>query len=329
MYTIRHKKGELRNASDLKEYKNIMRHPLLAKKHNALTFHSLVYFHECHSLYFSLTKDYKNDVYHIENLIKLMESNEHHIAENPSAYMIVLTNFIGTQIWLKNYSKASLYLEKLRSLVPRSERLKNKLFQNRAVLEFTIYIETGQFNKGLPLIKEIRDELDKSDGGLLKNNIIIEMLLAFNAFCIYFGLGDYKDAKLWLNKILNDGSLDRRVDLLCFARIMNLILHFELGDQEALEHITRSTYRFLYKRERLYKMETIILHFIRNKMPKMNSPKEFIEAFKELKKEFIKLSEDTFEKNVFEYFDFISWLESKIEKRSFSEIVKEKAGKGQ
>ncbi len=41
--------------------------------------------------------------------------------------------------------------------------------------------------------------------------------------------------------------------------------------------------------------------------------------------QFKKLKTDPYEKGAFEYFDFISWLESKIENRPFAEIIKEKA----
>jgi len=37
------------------------------------------------------------------------------------------------------------------------------------------------------------------------------------------------------------------------------------------------------------------------------------------------LLNDPFEKRAFEFFDMISWLESKIEKKSFAEIIKDKA----
>ena len=41
------------------------------------------------------------------------------------------------------------------------------------------------------------------------------------------------------------------------------------------------------------------------------------------------VSKDPSEKIMFEYFDFISWLESKTENRTFSEIMKEKAHNSQ
>ena len=53
--------------------------------------------------------------------------------------------------------------------------------------------------------------------------------------------------------------------------------------------------------------------------------KKLIKAFTEIKLKLVQLFKNPYERKVLEYFDFISWLESKIEKRSFAEIVKEKA----
>jgi RNase P/RNase MRP subunit POP5 len=47
-------------------------------------------------------------------------------------------------------------------------------------------------------------------------------------------------------------------------------------------------------------------------------------AFSELKEVLLNIKEEPSVKNALKYFDFISWLESKIEKRSFAELVKEK-----
>jgi hypothetical protein len=66
------------------------------------------------------------------------------------------------------------------------------------------------------------------------------------------------------------------------------------------------------------------LNFIRKKMPDIFTPQDEEAAFIELRKDFVELSEDPYEKKAFEYFDYISWLDSKIEKKPFEEIVKRK-----
>ena len=55
-----------------------------------------------------------------------------------------------------------------------------------------------------------------------------------------------------------------------------------------------------------------------------SSKQQLIAAFEELKEKLLTLTTDLLEKIVLEYFDYISWLESKIKNRNFSDIVKEK-----
>jgi len=50
-------------------------------------------------------------------------------------------------------------------------------------------------------------------------------------------------------------------------------------------------------------------------------------TFSKLRQELVIIAKDPFEKTILEYFDFISWLDSKNQKRPFAEIVKEKAKK--
>ena len=150
------------------------------------------------------------------------------------------------------------------------------------------------------------------------------MMIINYEFCnVYFGAGEYSKANTYLNKILNE-HVDVRNDLQCFSRILSMIIHFELGHADLLEYVVQSTHRFLLKRKRLYKFESIVLHFIRKELPVINTQKQLINAFKKLKTEIIAATKNPFEKTVFDYFDFISWLESKIENRSFAEVVREK-----
>ena len=64
---------------------------------------------------------------------------------------------------------------------------------------------------------------------------------------------------------------------------------------------------------------------MRGKLPKVNTHSELIEVFKRLHKELVQLSKDPLERRFLDGFDFISWLEGKIENRPFGEIVREKA----
>ena len=73
----------------------------------------------------------------------------------------------------------------------------------------------------------------------------------------------------------------------------------------------------------MYKTEDAILRFLQTSL---FTPQSKIDSvFKELKTDLLKITKNQFEAKIIEHFDFISWLESKIENKPFIEILREKA----
>ncbi|MGB3465004.1 MAG: hypothetical protein WBA74_07035, partial [Cyclobacteriaceae bacterium] len=138
------------------------------------------------------------------------------------------------------------------------------------------------------------------------------------------GNSDHREALKWINRILNSDHQDIREDVHSFARILNLITHYELGNTDVIEYYLRSTYRFLLKKEDLHFFQQTILAFIKN-LSRVGTEEELTEKFRELRDQMIKISESEYDKRAFVYFDIISWLESKIERKPVGEIIRRKA----
>ena len=79
-------------------------------------------------------------------------------------------------------------------------------------------------------------------------------------------------------------TLKTREDIHSFGQILNLFIHYELGNDKLLEYIVKSTYRFLLKRKRLFKVESVILRFLK-KYPNWITNQELLKGFSELKEE--------------------------------------------
>ncbi len=320
------KKGYSRTSSDTTEYAKIINDPLLKNESNALSYPARLSLYFTYSAYFSLQNDFIKSYRYAQKTVQLLEDHPHQAEEKTKQYIAALNNLIIEQFNLKRYAEIPVSIKKLRAVSIKSKGMRDTVFLSTNNFELGMYISTGEFEKGLNLVTDIEKELDNKEGIQIMSKEH-ETILYHNIFQIYFGAGQYSKAIGYLNKILNDTTIDLRNDILCFARILNLITHFELRHMNLLEYVVKSTYYFLNKRKRLYKFETSVLDFIRKKLPKVITEKELIKAFKELKTEFEEITKDAFEKKALEYFDFISWLESKIEGRPFAEIVKKKGAK--
>lgn len=317
------KKGYPREKKDYLMYQKAFKHVLSATTdESSLSYRELYYYYSCCNMYFFTQNDFQNMYLSASKLVKLLEENSHQISENSYQYVAAFYNFLLCQLNLKKYKEMFLSIKKFREIHVDSKYIKNEIFFLSNDMELIIYNNTGEFSKGIKLINAIRGEFEER--GIATLNMQHRTTVYFTIACVYFGAGNYVATNIWLNKIINE-EVDIRSDYHCFAKILKLITYFELNNQDLLEYAVKSTYRFLDKRKRLYQFETLVLDFIRKKMPKINSQKKLIDAFASLKKSIEKIIKDPFEKKALDYFDFISWLESKIKNRSFAEIVKEKA----
>ncbi|MFV8442110.1 hypothetical protein [Flavobacterium sp. LB2P44] len=186
--------------------------------------------------------------------------------------------------------------------------------------KLNFHILEGTFAESEYLIPEVLNKLKIHTDHLDEHH---EMLFYYKFASIYFGNEKYAECIFYLEKIINNKNLSMREDLMCFARILCLIAHYELGKDYYLENQLKNTYKFLIKMNDLHEVQKEIIRFLKN----LNSiyPTDIKKEFIKMRARFIELEKNTYEKRAFLYLDIISWLESKIENRKISDIIKEKA----
>ncbi len=254
-----------------------------------------------------------------ELLLKAMEEYPHLIAENPRHYLMSLNNSMVMLSNLKRYDDMLAIGKKMENVTVRSQALKNRKFNTRYGLVLQMYVKTGEFKRAFDLLKEADRMLENEEVQFLNQQFELTHYLA--AANIYYALGEFQPANRYLQQIIDKQELTQRSDILCFALILRMIVQYEMQKQDLLEYTVRSAYRFLYKRDKLYRFEGIILDFIRKRSPHLDTRKKQVEAFKDLHAELLPLTKDPYERNAFAYFDIMSWLESKIDEKPYAEIV--------
>ena len=175
---------------------------------------------------------------------------------------------------------------------------------------------SADYEHGVHFLKDLIPVLND------KNNLWdASRLMVFNykIACIYFGNGDYDNTVTYLNKVEEIAQPRLKVDIQCFSKILNLITHYELGNEQLVRYRIMSVFRFLLKMGELEKVQLEILKFIR-KTPRM-SKVSIIEEFKALRRSLVEIETERFEKRPFLYLDIISWLDSKINSVSMVEAI--------
>jgi hypothetical protein len=316
--------GVERSPRDLQGMKRILTSSLLKDETKALSFNAKQNFYDCHSLFSVIKGDYRDAHTYGKQAIELYRNNPEIISANSFSYLVRINNFLLACLETKRYDEMREYIDQL-------QKTRNELRSpaERATAFFYLYhllnyyIYTGKFH-------ESRDELENIELELTEHEANLNTLQKITFYAIiaqvHFGREDYKGCLLWLNKILSFGEIRMRTDLECFIRLFRLIVHYEARtDQDLMGSLLKSTYRYLRKHEHLYKFETTMMDFFRQYLLTGNRNKNMAQPFSLLKEKLELLSKDPYEKQALSYFDFISWLESKIEKRSFEEVMRRKA----
>jgi len=177
---------------------------------------------------------------------------------------------------------------------------------------------TGTFKEGLPLVPGIEEKMDNYALFIDTHRILV---LNYKIATLYFGSCDYATSIDYLQKIINN-TTDLRDDLQCYARLVHLLAHYELGNTDIMESLVRSVYRFMAKMENLTLVEEEILRFLRNSFDV--TPKKIKPELEKLLNKIKYLEKNRFETRSFAYLDIISWLEGKVHEKPMSVIINDK-----
>lgn len=288
--------------------------PLLADDTAPQSHQAKILYHRIFSLYAYAKGDYVKFHKHSSIVLTLMESKPFLLKEDVSEYISAISNHAVSCRRISNYEEWVQTLDKFLEINPNTHDDKLKIHRQYYQGMFSWCILTGSFEKGEIALEKHLELVQEYDQALFARSSFY-----FQYFQIYFGNGNYDKALDYLNKWLNLPKSLERQDLQTLARILNLIIHYEMGNTLLLESLLRSTYRYLKKADHLRPIERKILSFIKNST-RVYDQKEMQAYYVSLQKDLDNLSDS----GKVGPFDLASWLESKINKKPFAQIVQEK-----
>lgn len=306
---------------DLKQYfdRNVPNIPL-----EDLDLLGKMHYHQSYLWYYHMAQDFPKCYRHAKNWVHLFKEHAPLLENYPALYLKAIHNLLSTLFYLGKNDEFLLVFEDLKKLQEVGKVIATRNIEGLYNLYLYIhainshYIQ-GTFTEGVQLIPELEAIIRGEEFNWDKHRV---MVFYYRIACLLFGSGDYGQTIVYLNKIINSKNPDYRADIQCFARILSLIAHFELGNDQLLEYQIISVYRFLSKMQELGAVHREIFSFLR-KIPTMEK-KGLGLQFALLHDKLEKLAHHPYEKRAFLYLDIISWLESKIQNRLVQDVIQEK-----
>ena len=320
-----HKSGFVRSKYDLEKVTHFFKSSLPLYEIKNLSFQEKLHLFRSYVSFYFFIQDFNQGYVYAKKWVSLFDEQPEMIALKPEMYIKSLNSLLAVQNKLYKYQEFSETLKQLVAIkrekkIILTENLNLNLFKAIYIHEMNRHFMLGEFKSGTRIVAALENELNTFVTKLDKHSIL---LFYYKIACLYFGSGNYRVALKWLNKITNEREIALREDIHSFSRILSLICHFELGNDELVESYIKSTYRFFIKKGDLTLYQKYILDFLKSLLMERKI-KNVKQRFEKLKDQMQTLRKNKYEKRAFLYFDIISWLESKIENRPVQTIIQEK-----
>lgn len=315
--------GFVQNEKDAKTVDAIADYHLIKGKNTALSDRAATICYYIKGLCAVTYREYQESYIYFNKVRAILDRNPKIKADVSKRYLNALSHLLSSYIDNKDYDKAEETIQDIRNLEKEkgfnNMDVKVSLFTSTYISELLMYNRKGEFDKSLEVIaKSSKMEEDLQD----KINKEKEIVIYFHKAYAYFGAGEYKKALSIVNILINDNEQKLRQDIYSFSRVLNILIHYELGNYEFLEYVTKSTTRYLTKQDKDFQIETVFVKMISKLMKKGEGAKS--EVLGALKSEMDTLFESKQERIILDYIDIESWVEAKINDSSFATLTRKK-----
>ena len=268
--------------------------------------------------YFITVGDYKAAFNSFVELNKLFEENSNLWNNPPVYYLMTVEGMLESLRIMHNYEGMNYFIEKLTKLSSPSSSFQLNVTYVIFIYRLFSFIDAGDFDKaGIWIAEHQASLIDKML--LLKEQQQAEMSLYIAL--IHLGNGEYRKARKRLSATIGRGHL-YSLPLFYTIRIVNVMIHYELGDVDYIQSEIRSIKREMSKNKGYnLKVESFLLKFLNYSFADTNR-KRRAEIWESMAEEVHALYADKYETQILRKFDFVAWVEAKIFEVPLSDILK-------
>ncbi|MBS1634969.1 MAG: hypothetical protein JST26_03535 [Bacteroidetes bacterium] len=318
--------SKAKNKTDVIALDDLLNSPLLKDEGLAQSKRAQVIYHDCRSALFAKKQENEKRRKECEALIRIMDKHPELMEEMPKRYLSAINNLIAISYENRHFKACHEYIKLLRDKAElkafNTTDLQLKIFTSTYNAELITYTDSGKYENALQAINNIEEGLARFKGKINKEEVLI---FYYNIALLHAYAGEYSKALDYINLILSQGDKLLRQDLQCFARIINIGLHYELGRLKPLRYIISSVKEYYKTQPSLFKTEMLILSYFEKLAAEgVTAKQDEIAFFKSFYKDLKEVMKDKHEQSVKLYFDIETYTESKLTGKSINTLLNEK-----
>jgi hypothetical protein len=248
LYSWYTRHGHARNEKDEEGVKEFLSRNLPPDVWEQKGFYERLYLYQSMSWYAFIRQDFLMYYRYAQKWVDLFHQQKLMIRVETGHYIKGLHNLLNAHFDLRNFRAFEQTLRKFEEF-SRTDRVQDhdnfriQAFIYTASAKINQHFMMGTFREGLLLVPDIEQKLKEYAIFLDSHRV---MVMNYKIATLYFGNQDYKTSIDYLQKIIyEDEGLGN--DLQCYARLVHLMSHYELGNDSIIESLTKSVYRFMAK----------------------------------------------------------------------------------
>lgn len=315
---LRQKAVALRTKEALDQFKLFMKQKDLVNIDSAKTFNAKIRFHQIHAMWKNVTGDKAGELEENRKIIAVMDNHGPFSAEYPLDYVSIQSRILAITKDV-HPEKFATELQSFRSIqAPEGHlsaaRVKAQVFNFSYMMQMSMLFGKSDFKEASLLFDDVEEGYSLY-GDMLPETSKITLLYMLSY--IAFAKGNLKLARKKVNTLLNNFEKTVRPEIWNFARLLNVLIHFDEKNTDTIKSEVASIAYYFKKQGLTYRTETEVLKFLSrtNKLHKVNA-----DEWKRLSQKLESLQTEGLESKANVFFDFRLWVKSKLEKRTMAEV---------
>ncbi len=269
------------------------------------------------SLLYRLLNDWDNAILYQEKTIRIIETLDTRNLNRNIAVISAYYNYVSLFINkgdTKNYTRFINIMQAL----PVAGKAEERYLQATALqLQLDHMTFNKDFRNAAAIIKAA--ELLLTEHHPIPS-IYLETLMRLTYY--YICKHQFNAALEKINLLLHTNHDHTLKSFSVHVRLVNILIHYELGNTLVLPSLIRNTYRYMMKQDLKFRIENILLNFFR-KLLNSKDEKHLTKIFTALSNQLQAASQDAYEKKALQYFfDYPEWISLKLSANTVQSFTK-------
>lgn len=319
MLLLNRKEQRVRSDASLKQYQTLYQQ-LNSETYQELPIKAQLFYLQAIQIFHFAAGNKAGHYEYAEKIVQHMEAHPQMIDESPANYLSSLQNLAMAATETREAEEALTKIALLHTIRKRYPKIRLDKRLERAArlyawnLELYNLLKNNNIQEAQRRIPEMEAWLQEQKLKVNTNEGFILVDLWYHVARIALASGNYTKGLEYVEKILTTEGLSDQYEMYLNARLLQVMLYYELEDSDRLDTALLSLYRFLKRQDRLHGFEKTLLGFIRKLVRVYPGSEEMKTILSRLRNELAAIRENPYEEHGLINFDLIAWLDEKINK---------------